>query len=107
MGPVTLCAAQRLQGPWSQLCRVSTGKGQEATNIGCSRKLSPKLKKTHFLPFRAVWFCTGSRSPSLEIFKSQLGKVQSSLIWFGVCPAMTAGRRGAQWLPQCWGLFST
>lgn len=35
----TFCCPRRLQGPWSQLRRVSTGKGQEATDIGCSKEI--------------------------------------------------------------------
>lgn len=35
----TFCCSQRLQGSWSQLCRVSTGKGQEATDIDCSKEI--------------------------------------------------------------------
>lgn len=35
----TFCCPWRLQGPWSQLCWVSTGEGQEATDTGCSKKI--------------------------------------------------------------------
>lgn len=83
MGPVTLCAAQRLQGPWSQLCRASTGKGQEATNIGCSRKLSPKLKKTHFLPLQSCLVLHRFQVSILGDLQKSVGEgpEQPDLVW--------------------------
>lgn len=50
----TFCCPWKLQGPWSQLCRVSTGKGPQT--LGAARKFSPKLKKTHFFPLQSCSF---------------------------------------------------
>lgn len=46
----TFCCPQRLQGPWSQLRRVSTGKGQEATDIGCSKEIFTGIEEDTYFP---------------------------------------------------------
>lgn len=104
---------QGYRDPGASNAGGAQGKGKRPQMLAAARKFSPKLKKTHFFPLQrgkklqreSVCFGTDSRSPSLEIFKSQLGKVQNSLTWFWVCPAMTAGRRGAQMASSVLGGF--
>lgn len=79
MGPITLSFHQGYRDPGASNAGGAQGKGKRPQMLAAARKFSPKLKKTHFFPFRG-----GKTSEGVCLFwhrfqVSILGDLQKSV----------------------------